>query len=454
MISSFLVAAAVLGLGASEPVSSQPAGATNVVLIMTDDQGAWSLGCYGNPEAKSPAIDRLAAEGVRLSNAFAAIPVCSPSRATFFTGRIPSQHGIHDWIRSENAGPRERYCLPNEVLISDILAKHGYTCGLVGKWHLGDSMKPHASYSYWFAMPWGGSKYQNAEMVWEGKIIKTKGYVTDRITDRAIKFIDANRQRPFFLTVTYNAPHTPYTGHPQELVDLYRDCPFNSIPKAPLHPWATGDYANIGKHDLLAKYFAACTGADRGVGRIVEHIDKAGLGERTLIIFTSDQGFCVGHHGLWGKGNASNPRNIYDTSLQIPMIFRHTGRLPKGRSCDGLFSAYDLVPTLLEYLKLPPSPGRNLPGYAMTTMLEEPKPGQGHPSIFAEYGRARMIRTREWKYIRYPEIDDLDEKNLGDLPEYRKQKMELRGKLIEWFNQYAEAGADPVGEEYFRPSDK
>jgi choline-sulfatase len=466
MTCSVFIAAVMLGIGAGGETGSVSAGPTNVnvVLIMTDDQGAWSLGCYGNPEAHTPVLDHLATEGVRLSHAFAAIPVCSPSRATFFTGRIPSQHGIHDWIKHENAGTRERYCIPNETLISDILARHGYTCGIVGKWHLGDSMRPHASYSYWFVIPQGSSPYQDAEVIWQGKLIKTKGYLTDRITDRAIDFIEANRQRPFFLTVTYNAPHTPYRGHPADLVALYRDCPFASIPKAPLHPWASADFPNIGNHNSLSQYFAACSGVDRGVGRIVERIDKLGLGERTLVIYTSDQGFCVGHHGLWGKGNASNPRNMYDTSLQVPMIFRQTGRLPKDKVGDGLFSAYDLVPTLLDYLGLPPSPGRNLPGHSMATLVKDPQSGEGQEAIYAEYGRARMIRTKDWKLIHradggpdelYDLRTDPDEaKNLADAPEYRKQKIALRTKLMEWFDRYAEAGADPVGNEYLRPADR
>jgi len=460
----FIIATALLGVGAGGADNASSPARVNVVFIMTDDQGAWSVHCYGNPEAKTPVLDRLAGEGVRLSNAFAAIPVCSPSRATFFTGRIPSQHGIHDWIKHENAGDRERYCIPNETLLSEILARHGYTCGLVGKWHLGDSLHPHASYSYWFVIPQGSSPYQDAEVVWRGKLTRTKGYLTDRITDHAIDFIEANRESPFFLTVTYNAPHTPYKGHPEELLALYRDCPFASIPKLPLHPWASADSPNIGNRHSLEQYFAACAGIDRGVGRIVERIDQLGLGERTLIIFTSDQGFCVGHHGLWGKGNASNPRNIYDTSLRVPMIFRQPGRLPKGKVFDGLFAAYDLVPTLLDYLKLPPSPGRNLPGRSMAAALQDPKSNAGDAAVYAEYGRARMIRTRDWKLIHradggpdelYDLRKDPDEaKNLADVPEYRRQKIALRTQLMHWFDRYAEAGADPVGNEYLRPADR
>ena len=173
-------------VGVSSTGMAAPAGSrTNVLLIMTDDQGVWSLGCYGNAEAHTPVLDRLASQGVRLTQAFSTVPVCSPSRATFYTGRIASQHGIHDWINGENEGERARYCLPNEVLMSTLLARGGYTCGLVGKWHLGESAKPQAGYTYWYAMPQGGSRYNDAEMYWQGEKIKEPGYLTDRITDRA-----------------------------------------------------------------------------------------------------------------------------------------------------------------------------------------------------------------------------------------------------------------------------
>jgi len=455
------IAAAAGLLGMAD--AAVAAGRTNVLLIMTDDQGAWSLGCYGNPEARTPNVDRLAAEGVRMTQAFATIPVCSPSRATFYTGRIPSQHGIHDWIKHENDGPRARYCIPDEILLSTILKQHGYTCGLSGKWHLGDNKTPPPGYSFWFAMPTGGSKYQDAPMYWKGEKITTKGYLTDRITDKAIEFLEQYGDRPFFLNVQYNAPHTPYVGHPAELVDLFKDCPFASIPSVPPHPWRirlpTGEAR---RHDLAA-YFAACSGVDRGVARILDRLEALGLADDTLVIYTSDQGFCCGHHGLWGKGNASNPRNMYDTSLQIPLIFRHPGKLPAGRTTDVLFSAYDFLPTVLDYLDLPLPEGRNLPGRSFVPALKG-EPFEAPDAVFGEYGRARSIRTRDFKLVHRcdggpDELYDLrsdpgESKNLIDDPAYHKQMIALRTRLIRWFDRYAEMGADPVGNEYLRPADR
>lgn len=435
----------------------------NVVFILTDDQGVWSVGCYGNAEARTPAVDRLAAEGMRFTRAFATIPVCSPSRATFLTGRIASQHGIHDWLKHENMGDGARLAIPEEeFFLSSILARHGYSCGLVGKWHLGDSLRPHAGYSYWYALPQGSSPYNNAEMIWEGKLIKTSGYLTDAMTDKALDFLQRNKDRPFFLTLAYSAPHSPYKGHPAELVGLFRECPFDSIPRLPTHPWSISKTDQLRTHSTLSQYFAACTGISRGVERILKQLDDLGLAGDTLVVYASDQGYCCGHHGLWGKGNASNPRNIYDTSLQIPLIFRHPGRIPKGVATDVLFSSYDFVPTILAYLDFPPSTGRNLPGRSFVPALKgESWPGPD--AVFAEYGRARMIRTTAHKLIHradggpdelYNLQDDPGEAiNLAGKPEHRRLLIGLRTRLFRWFEKYAEAGRDPVGNEYLRWND-
>ncbi|MHC4674022.1 MAG: sulfatase family protein [Planctomycetota bacterium] len=458
----FLLAVMAVGLF----VGSAWGEKTNVVLIMTDDQGIWTLGCYGNSEAITPELDKLAGEGIRLTNAFATTPVCSPSRATFFTGRIPSQHGIHDWIKHENIGPRARYCLAGEVLLSEVLARHGYTCGLSGKWHLGESMKPHGGYTFWYVLPTGGSKYNDAEMIWQGRKIKTEGYLSDRITDKALEFMEINRDKPFFLNVQYNAPHSPFSGHPENLVKLYGDCRFNSIPKLPVHPWASSPWLikALKNRDALRQYMASCSAVDVNVGRIVDKLDELGLSEKTLVIYTSDQGYAFGHHGFVGKGNATNPRNAFDIVLRIPLIFRHRGRLGQGETVDAMVSVYDFMPTVLDYLGLGKSPGRNLPGRSFAPTLlggnQEDLPGV----VFGEYSHLRFVRTGDYKYIHrsnggpfelYDLKNDPDEtNNLADVPEYQELRKRLRKQMFDWFVEYAEAGADPVGQEYIGVGDR
>ena len=219
----------------SDSNSRQP----NVIFILTDDQGPWAAGCCGNDEVRTPNIDRLAETGVRFENFFCTSPVCSPARASLMTGRIPSAHGVHDWIRDGNMPPTSAKYLEGLTCYTDVLGANGYTVGLSGKWHLGDSMAPQHGFSHWFAMPLGGSKYNDAEMIRDGVVEVQPGYVTDIITDDALQFIEGNKDQPFYLSVHYNAPHTPFDGHPQDIVDSYDDCPFKTCPQEAAHPWAT-----------------------------------------------------------------------------------------------------------------------------------------------------------------------------------------------------------------------
>ena len=214
-------------------------GKTNIVFILTDDQGIWAAGCYGNPEIRTPNIDRVAATGVRFENFFITIPVCSASRASFLTGRIPSQHGVHDFITGgADFGPDAKAFLNDEICYTDVLSEHGWTCGLSGKWHLGNSILAQHGFSHWFAHPRGAGKYNDQEMIRDGVAAVAPGYVTNAITEDALTFIDAHAadDSPFYLSVHYTAPHSPWTGHPQDIVDSYDDCPFESCPQEPKHP--------------------------------------------------------------------------------------------------------------------------------------------------------------------------------------------------------------------------
>ena len=422
----------------------------NIIFILSDDQGIWASGCYGNEEIKTPHIDKLAQEGVRFENFFVVTPVCSPSRATFLTGKIPSQHGIHDWIREGNVGKGSIRYLEGEIGYTDILAENGYTCGISGKWHLGDSQHPQMSFTHWFVHQFGGGPYFGAPMVKEGKLVCIKEYITQAITDSALEFIEENKDRPFYLSVHYTAPHSPWIGqHPKEFVDLYKDCPFQSCPQEPIHPWAkdcwlTQEY--LGNREALKGYFAAVTAMDYHIGRILKKLEDLNLREKTLIIFASDNGFSCGHHGFWGKGNGTKPRNMYENSIKVPFIVSYPGKFPEGNVVRALVSNYDFFPTLLDFLHLP-LPEGNYPGKSFLPLLEgKEEPTREFVVVFDEYGPVRMIRTKEWKYVhRYPdgphelynlEEDPEERENLIKEPAYKKKIKELKGEMEEWFKKF------------------
>jgi len=433
----------------------------NIVFILSDDQGIWAAGCYGNHEIRTHHIDRLAVRGVRMQNMFVATPVCSPSRATLLTGRIPSQHGVHDWLRGGNMGPDATAYLEGEVCYTDVLAAHGWRCGLSGKWHLGASQLPQHGFSHWYAHQLGGGPYHNAPMIRDGQPVEEPGYITDAITDDALAFIrrHARDPQPFYLSVHYTAPHSPWTGHPQEIVASYDDCPFASCPQEPRHPWAVSltDQC-LGNREMLKGYFAAVTAMDANIGRLLDQIEALGLAQDTLVIFMSDNGFSCGHHGFWGKGNGTEPRNMYENSIRVPAIFSHPGSLPQGLAPTAVVSAYDFMPTLLDYLGLPSPEARNLPGRSFLAALR----GDGGEIredvvIYDEYGNTRMLRTRDWKLVRrYPDgpdelwdlANDPDERrNLMADPRQARRVRELSERMEAWFARYVEPNMDGLQQE-------
>jgi len=198
---------------------------------------------------------------------------------------------------------------------------------------------------------------------------------------------------------------------------------------------------------MLKGYFAAVTAMDLGVGRIIDKIEERGLRENTLIVFCSDNGFSCGHHGFWGKGNATLPRNMFENSVKVPAVFSHPGAIPEGRVEEAMVSAYDVMPTLLDYVNLPVPDEDNLPGRSFLPLLRgERMDERENVVVFDEYGPVRMVRTKEWKYVYrhahgphelYDMVNDPDERNnLIDDPGQTERIGELRAMMDEWFERY------------------
>ena len=446
-------------------MASSDSSKPNIVLILTDDQGPWAMGCAGNHEIQTPNIDALAASGMRFSSFFCTSPVCSPARASLMTGRIPSQHGIHDWLKGgTNIGEDATEYLRGQLGYSDILAENGYVCGISGKWHMGDSAKPQKNFSHWYVHAKGGSPYYNAPMVRNGELVNEPDYITDVLTDDAIAFLDeqVHNKNPFYLSVHYTAPHSPWiNNHPKEFVDYYNDCPFETCPQEQGNPMWKEYLIKEGiegkERECLKGYFAAVTAMDSNVGRIIEKLGSLNLRENTLVGFLSDNGFNCGHHGIWGKGNGTFPQNMYDSSVKVPAIFNHPGRIPEGVVSDELVSGYDFMPTLLDYLDIKNPEAEKLPGRSfLPLLLGGEMPGQEHIVVYDEYGPVRMVRTREWKYVhRYPYgphelydiVNDPEEKNnLAEEEDKKKILQSMKAMLEDWFLKYVDPALDGTHE--------
>jgi arylsulfatase A-like enzyme len=354
------------------------------------------------------------------------------------------QHGVHDFLTgTADVGPQAKSFMDDETCYTDVLSDHGWTCGLSGKWHLGNSTLPQHGLAHWFAHPHGAGQYNDQEMIRNGVTELAPGYVT--------------------------TPHSPWTGHPQEIVDSYDDCAFESCPQEEPHPWAImprnrdttsadattlGLSNNLGNRESLKGYFASVTAMDHDVGRILDKLESLGLRERTLVIFASDNGYSCGHHGFWGKGNGTNPVNMYENSIKVPFIASHPGVIPEGMIQSAMVASYDFMPTLLDYLDLP-LPDTQLPGSSFLPALkDENSPGRDTIVVYDEYGYCRMIRTDKWKYVhRYPEgpnelwdlVNDPDERtNLIDDPAQRERISELRTQMESWFEEYVDTDKDGI----------
>ena len=447
----------------------------NIIFILSDDQGAWAMGCAGNDEVVTPNLDRLAATGVRFSNFFCASPVCSPARASILTGQIPSQHGVQDFLRAGSSrhlpvdGAEIEYMRGRTSYI-ETLADNGYVCGLSGKWHLGRSALPQLGFGYWNVHAGGGGDYYRAPMLDGDALIRPDGYVTDIITDHALEFLEEqlDTSAPFSLNVHYTAPHAPWgrEQHPPSVFNrYYEDCAFESVPDAPIHSNQLAkepSAATLGdtpenRRLALSGYFAAIEEMDRNIGRLLDWLEANGLRENTLVVFNADNGMNMGHHGIWGKGNGTYPPNMFDTAVKVPALVSRPGHVPQDLVCDKLLSQYDFMPTLLGYVGLETSSDQPLPGRDFSAVLRGESMSEDTP-VFAldEYGPTRMIRSRNWKYVhRYGggpnELydlanDPLETRNLvddrADESAYASRAASLRAELETWYERYVDPRMD------------
>ncbi len=431
----------------------------NLVFILTDNQGAWTLGCYGNRDIRTPHIDRLAADGMRFTRAFASNAVCSPTRATLLTGLIPSQHGVHCFLDNKYmVGPQAFNTLAEFRTLPKILADNGYVCGLTGKWHLGANLHPQERFGYWITMTHGSTaEFYDVPVIENGKVRKEPKYATDLWTEHAVRFIRQNRDRPFFLFLTYNGPYSlgPLLLNPARNRHraYYEDKSLPSFHRDAMHPWLFNNKKYLNNPVSIRRVAAEVSGVDDGVGTVMSTLEELGLDDRTLVVFSADQGWMGGTNGLWGMGDHTRPMSAFDGMMHVPLIFRHPGRIKPGTTSDIMVSNYDFLPTVLDHLGLgealrgaePRSPGRSF-----SATLE----GQTPPwddVVYYEMEFVRAIRTTDWKYVHRPkgpfELYDLkhdphEKFNLYGQPRHAATQRDLQQRLEGFFLRTADPKHD------------
>jgi len=412
----------------------------NIIFILADDLGWADTGCYGSTFHQTPHIDKLADAGMRFTNAYAACCVCSPTRASILTGKYPARLHLTDWIPGH--GRRNaRLRVPDwnkkldldEVTLAEALKKAGYRTASIGKWHLGG--KPvwpeKQGFDHTVCNGRGSPRSYFAPYRSPKPLPGPKGeYLTDRLSEEACNFIEANRDRPFFLYLPHHAVHTPIRAR-QELIAGYKarlaELPAGKGPRRQRNP----------------VYAAMIHSVDEGVGRIVAKLDELKLDERTIVVLFSDNGGLVGPTSnaplRAGKGT------LYEGGVREPCIVRFPGVVAPGTTCDTPVISNDFFPTLLALAgaseKAPPAPD----GVSLLPLLKRsgtirreaiywhyPHYHRSRPAGAVRAGHFKLIEHYETRRCElYNLAEDLGETN--DLAEKMPQKAdELKKMLADW----------------------
>lgn len=439
-------------------VGTAHAKAPNVVFILTDNHGAWTLGCYGNPDIRTPHIDRLAAQGMLFRRAMSSNPVCSPTRATYLTGLMPSQHGLHSFLDGRfMMGPEAYYALQEFETLPEILHDEGYVCGLSGKWHLGANMTPQDGFTYWATMPRGStSNFYEDPVILNGQVQKTPQYMTDLWTEHAVSFIrqQQNSEQPFFLFLSYNGPYClgPMLLRParNRHAEYYADKLLPSFPRDTIHPWQYNNKAYHNNPVSIRRVAAEVSAVDDGVGTVMQTLDDCGMAEETLVIFAGDQGWMGGQNGFFGMGDHTRPFAAHDLMMQVPLIFHQPSRIPPGESRQ-MVSNTDFLPSVLEHLgmshRLPDTPGQRLSGRSYAPVLRG-ETQEWETAMYYEMEGCRSVRTEDWKLVLrrspdgpaelYDMVNDPHERmNLWGQPHVEEVQRQLTAQLNTFFSEYA-----------------
>jgi arylsulfatase A-like enzyme len=442
----------------------------NILVFLSDDHGQWAQHAYGNSELVTPNLDRLAARGTRMTQAFTPCPVCSPARASFMTGRMPSQHGIHDWLQ-EDTFELTHPGLSGQTLISELMKDVGYHTGLVGKWHCGRTREPKPGFDRWFSYWVAQYPHEgNQRFSDQGNLVIEEGQQSPLLTRRAVDFIQNHHRnegverKPFFLFISYVDTHSPHDAAPADLVEQYQSATFHDIADERFpacHGTATAPVNQDPRIERKKRmeYYGALSSLDREVGKVLAALEATGQMEDTLIVYTGDHGLNCGQHGMWEKGNATIPQNFLEESIRVACTLSWpAGGIRQGATSDSLVNHPDLWATLLEIAGASPDAQTaakiNSPGVSYVRQLRGKNVQTWRQTVFGEYGNARMARTNRYKLIRrYPyagvtfpdELYDLQEDprettNCHDAPKHNGIVKQLSAELDQFFARYTVPG--------------
>ncbi len=429
------------------------AAPTNVVLIVSDDQGYPDLGCIGTKPINTPNLDRLAAEGVRGTSFYVTWCACTPSRSSMLTGRYPQRNGLYDMIRNDLTNydhlfTNEEYAVSpemtlgldvREITIGDVLKKAGYTCGMVGKWDMGQAKRflpLQRGFDFFYGHGNNGIDYYTHERYGVHSIFRgnersdeDKGtYITDVFERESLRFLDESKGKPFFLYLAFNAPHG---------ASSFAEEPGGKRPgvQAPEEYWKP--YMDVLKDERLARYYGAVTCMDEAIGEVMKKLEAMGVADDTLVMFLSDNG---------GSGNGDNKplqgkkSTMWEGGLRVPFIARWPGKLPAGKVTDEFLTALELFPTIISATGATAPEGVPLDGFDMTSILRGEK-ASPRTTMFWKRRNDMAARVGQWKWL-----DSAKGKGLYDLSKDIGEKNDLSKKMPEKAAELRQAFNDWLAE--------
>ncbi|HPF41430.1 MAG TPA: sulfatase-like hydrolase/transferase [Phycisphaerae bacterium] len=392
----------------------------NVIVILTDDQGAVDLGAWGATDLVTPNMDRLARDGVRFTQFYAAAAICSPSRAALLTGQYPWEVGVPDnapappseGVTDINSVDGPNALAADALTLAEMLKGAGYATGHIGKWHLGwgRESRPRSqgfdysfghlggcidNYSHFFY--WNGP---NRHDLWEdGRRVRRSGaYFPDLMVEKAEAFMKRHRDRPFFLYYACNQPHYPYQGDERWL-----------------KRYAGAAYPrNI--------YAASLSSLDDRIGRLLDIVEELRLRENTIVIFQSDQGHSVEERAHRGGGDNGPYRgckfSLFEGGIRVPAMISWPGHLPANTVRDQMAHSCDWLPTIAELCGVTPPAGRSFRGSSLAPVIRDAAAPSPHATLVWRMGDQRAVRRGPWKLIRNvrnpagdgPALSDADRK--------------------------------------------
>ncbi len=386
---SAVILGAALLLGMSARIAPAAQAKPSILIILTDDQGWGDLSVHGNTNIRTPHIDSLARDGARFDRFFVS-PVCSPTRASLLTGRYHPRSGIHGTSRGQ-----ERMA-PSEVTLGDVFKAAGYATACFGKWHNGSQHPYHPNargFDEFYGFCCGHwSNYFDTTLEHNGKVVGTKGYINDVLTNKAMEYMTANQSRPFLCYLAYNTPHSPF-----------------QVPKAYWDRLAKRDitmrHRDPKKENLDATRaaLAMCENIDWNVGRMLKRLEELGIAKDTIVIYFSDNG---PNSWRWNDGMLGRKGSVQEGGVRVPFLIRWPGHVQAGATIRQIASHIDILPTLADLAGVSTSRCKPLDGVSVRPLLKGDAGGWPDRMIFTSWRRRITVRTQQYR---------ADEKALYDL---------------------------------------